>query len=380
MDLKRKICLCLACIMIFPLQICWAESGMPEIGAPSYILMEQTTGKIICGKDFHEVRYAASVMKIMILLAAIEAVDCGKISEGDMVSVSDTAAETSGANVWLKSGESISVKDLIKSVAMVSANDACVALAEFIGGSEGKFIAMLNERAKELGMNDTIFKDCIGSDEDGNVTSAHDVAIVSRELMEHSSVLPYITTWIDHIRDGQTQIVNTNKMIKTYQGAMGIKTGTSEKAGSCMSACAQRDKMTLIAVVLGGENSKDRFKDIAALLDYGFSSYTMVEPQAPDDLIKKIKVKGGMSSELEISPQVEGQFIIPKGKEREISCEVNIAEEIEAPISIGKKVGSIIYKLGGETLAEYDIVTAWNVEEIGFSLILKTLWAGFLAL
>ncbi len=380
MNLKRKICLSLACILGLPLPICRAENIKPEISAPSYVLMEQTTGKVICGENFHEVRYAASVMKTMILLAAIEAVDCGKISEGDIVTISDAAAEVPGANVWLKSGELISVKDLIKSVAMVSANDACFALAEFIGGSEGKFIAMLNERAKDLGMNDTIFKDCIGSDEDGNVTSAYDMALASRELMDHSSVLPYITTWIDHIRDGQTQIVNTNKMIKTYQGSMGIKTGTSEKAGSCMSACAERDKMTLIAVVLGGENSKDRFKDIATLLDYGFSSYVMAEPRVPDDLIKAIQVKGGMTSEIEVAPLIEGKFLIPKGKEREIDCDVQIEQEIIAPVSAGKKVGSVIYKLAGETLAEYDVVTVWDVDEINFSLILKKLWSGFLAL
>lgn len=366
-------------LILFP-QICLAENNKLEISSQSYILMEQTTGELICEKNSHEVRSAASVMKTMILLVAIEAVDCGKISEGDMVNISDAAADISGANVWLKSGESVSVRDLIKSVAMVSANDACLALAEFIGGSEGKFIAMLNERAKDIGMNDTIFKDCIGSDEDGNVTSAYDMALVSRELMEHDSILPYISTWIDHIRDGQTQIVNTNKLLKTYQGTIGIKTGTSEKAGSCMSACAKRDNLTLIAVVLGGSDSKTRFRDITSLLDYGFSSYIMVEPKIPETLTNEIKVKGGMNSKVGITPQVDGKFIIPKGKEREVDCEVCVEDEIIAPISVGIKVGSIIYRLGDKTLAEYDILTTSSVEKINFLLVLEKLWHSFLAL
>lgn len=359
---------------------CMASGGVPEINAPSYVLVEQSTGKVLCEKNSHEVRPAASVMKTMVLLAAIEALDSGLISEKDMVNVSDAAAEVKGANVWLKSGESVSVGDLIKSVAMVSANDACMALAEFIGGSEGKFLAKINDRAKELGMNDTIFKDCIGSDDDGNVTSAYDVALMSRELMEHRSATPYISTWIDHIRNGQTQIVNTNKLLKTYQGAIGIKTGTTDKAGSCISACAERDKMVLIGVILGGANSKDRFNEISSLLDYGFSGYVMVSPKVPEDLVKKVRVLNGMISETKVMPQVEGEFLIPKGKENGVACEVNIEEELTAPLNMGMKVGTVKYKLGDEVLAEYDIVTMENVKEVGFYLVLMELFTYFVKL
>lgn len=359
---------------------CMASGGVPEINAPSYVLVEQSTGKVLCEKNSHEVRPAASVMKTMVLLAAIEALDSGLISEKDMVNVSDAAAEVKGANVWLKSGESVSVGDLIKSVAMVSANDACMALAEFIGGSEGKFLAKINDRAKELGMNDTIFKDCIGSDDDGNVTSAYDVALMSRELMEHRSATPYISTWIDHIRNGQTQIVNTNKLLKTYQGAIGIKTGTTDKAGSCISACAERDKMVLIGVILGGANSKDRFNAISSLLDYGFSGYVMVSPKVPEDLVKKVRVLNGMISETKVMPQVEGEFLIPKGKENGVACEVNIEEELTAPLNMGMKVGTVKYKLGDEVLAEYDVVTMENVKEVGFYLVLMELFTYFVKL
>lgn len=367
-------------LILYTATTCMASGGVPEINAPSYVLVEQSTGKVLCEKNSHEVRPAASVMKTMVLLAAIEALDSGLISEKDMVNVSDAAAEVKGANVWLKSGESVSVGDLIKSVAMVSANDACMALAEFIGGSEGKFLAKINDRAKELGMNDTIFKDCIGSDDDGNVTSAYDVALMSRELMEHRSATPYISTWIDHIRNGQTQIVNTNKLLKTYQGAIGIKTGTTDKAGSCISACAERDKMVLIGVILGGANSKDRFNEISSLLDYGFSGYVMVSPKVPEDLVKKVRVLNGMISETKVMPQVEGEFLIPKGKENGVACEVNIEEELTAPLNMGMKVGTVKYKLGDEVLAEYDIVTMENVKEVGFYLVLMELFTYFVKL
>lgn len=380
MNFKRIISVCVSLV----LTLCYvprykADEEIADVNAPSYILMEQSTGKVLCGKNFHEVRPAASVMKIITLLISIELLDSGKISEGDIVNISDKAAETQGANVWLKSGETVSVGDLIKAVAMVSANDASVALAEYIGGAEGKFLSMMNDRAKELGMKDTIFKDCIGSDEDGNVTSAYDIALMSRELMEHKTILPYISTWIDHLRDGQTQIVNTNKIIKTYQGAMGIKTGTSEKAGSCISASAERDGMNLIAVILGGANSKDRFKDAFSLLDYGFSRYVMVEPKEPEELLNKIKVKNGMLGEVGLISQVEGQFVIPKGKEKEVLCEVKLTDEITAPFECGTSVGSIIYKYVDETLAEYDIVTEKGDKEREFKLVFQELIMSFFA-
>lgn len=379
MDFKKPIGVVVSLFFLYSSTTpCVYCGGLPEINAPSYVLMEQNTGKILCEKNSHEVRPAASVMKIMILLTAIECIDSGIISKEDMVTVSDNAATSKGANVWLKSGESISVGDLIKSVAMVSANDACIALSEFIGGSEEKFLAMMNDKAKKLGMNDTIFKDCIGSDEDGNVTSAYDVAVMSRELMEHSSITPYISTWIDHIRNGQTQIVNTNKLLKTYQGAVGIKTGTENKAGSCISACAQREKMVLIGVILGGASSKDRFNDISSLLDYGFSGYIMVSPKIPeDDIGKSIKVLNGMLPEVGVKTMVEGEFLIPKGKENSITCEINQEENLTAPVSSETCVGNIKYKLGDEILAQYDILTAEDVKEATFTLVLKELFMRF---
>ena len=377
---KRFVIILLAFMLTFNCPAFLAGGFNLEISAPSYALMQQGTGKILCEKNAHEVRFGTSVTKIMLLLITAEAIDAGKIAQEDIVNISEHAAGVGGANVWLKTGENISVKDLIKSVAMVSANDACIALAEFIGGSEGKFIAMLNTRAKELGMNNTIFKDCIGSDEDGNVTSAYDMAVASSELMEHTIILPYISTWIEHIRDGETQIVNTNKLIKTYQGAMGIKTGTSEKAGSCISAYAQRDGIALIAVVLGAQSSKERFQDVSCLLDYGFANYVAAEAKKPEDLIKKIKVKNGMSREVEVNPQIEGEILIPKGKEREITCEVKIQEEIPAPVKMGDKVGAVLYKLNGETLAEYDVLAEKSVAEKEFHLVFKELLNSFFAL
>lgn len=373
-----RVVLCIF-LLIFNNKICFASTLGPEVSAPSYILMEQSTGKVISEKNSCEVRFVASVMKTMILLLAVEAIDSGKISENDTVTISDLAAETPGANVWLKSGETITVKDLIKSVAMVSANDACIALAEFIGGSEGKFIAMLNERAKELGMENTIFKDCVGSDEDGNVTSCRDIALASMELMDHKCAYEYVSSWIDHIRDSKTQIVNTNKLLKIYQGTIGIKTGTSEKAGSCISACAERDEMRLICVVLGAENSKDRFKDVSILFDYGFSGYTMIEPDIPEDFSKSVKIKNGMLPEVFVNPQIEGKILVPRGKEKEVACKMT-SDDLTAPIDIGSKIGVITYKLGDDILAEYDVLSSCKVDKISFYLVLKKALAAFLTL
>ena len=354
--------------------------GDLDIASPSAVLIEQNTGKVLFEKNSKEVRFGTSVMKIMPILLALEAIDAGKISENDKVNTSNNAATAQGADVWLKPGESITVCDLIKSISLVSANDASIALAERMAGSEGAFVSDMNARAKELGMENTIFKNCVGNDEDGNVTTAYDVALMSRELMKHKNIIQYTTTWIDHIRNGQTQIVNTNKMIKFYQGITGLKTGTSPEAGSCISATANRNGVRLIAVTLGCESTAGRYKDAASLLDYGFASYTTITPILPEDMPKTVKVTNGIQNEVPITADITGNIIVPKGSEQNISYEITLNENITAPIEENYKIGKLICKLGNETLCEYDIIITSNVLELEFTLIFKNLLINFLSL
>lgn len=381
MNVKKIMCLIMTLFLIsYYIPVYNALGENMDVSAPAAVLMEQGTGRLLFEKNIHEVRPAASVMKVMNLLIAVELLDSGKISEKDVVNISDRAATVEGSGIWLKSDEALPVEELMKAIAAVSANDASVALAEYISGSEGKFISVMNNRAKELGMNDTVFKDCIGSDEDGNCSSAHDIAVMSRELMSHKKAASYTSSWIDHVRGGQTQIVNTNKLIKTYQGCTGIKTGTTQKAGSCIAASAERNGMKLIAVVLGGGNTGDRFKDVASLLDFGFSGYTCVVPKSQDNMAKTVKVKNGMVPEVSILADIEGEFVVPKGKESSILYSMELDENVTAPFESGYKVGKIVCKLGNDILSEYDIITENGVEQIGFMPVLKKVMMEFLSL
>ncbi len=351
-----------------------------ETEAPCAILMDQNTGRVLFEKNSHDVKNSASLMKIMNLLLAIESIENGEIEENDNTTISDEAASVKGMNVWLKSGENVTVGDLIKSIAMVSANDASVALAQHMEKSEGKFVARMNQRASELQMKNTIFKDCIGSDEDGNVTSAYDIALMSRELMKHKNILPYTSTWIDHIRNSQTQLVNTNKLLKTYGGTTGLKTGTTEKAGSCMVATAEKNGMKLIGVVLECRDPKERLKEITKILDHGFSDYVTITLNIPEELPKFIQVKNGMISKIEIHIPPAESVLVPKQNTANISSELNISEEITAPVEPNQKIGEIIFTQGNETLYKYDITTKSKVDEINFNSVLKNLTTDFFRL
>lgn len=273
---KKVIIYTLASLVIlfsFPSSVKVSAVSVDTVTAPSAILMESTTGKIIFEKNSHEKRPCASVTKVMTLLLVFEAIDSGKLSLDDTITASEHAASMGGSDIWLEPGEKMSADDMIKATVVASANDAAVALAEHISGSEEAFIENMNKRAKELKMNDTVFKNCNGLDEEGHVTSAYDVAIMSKELIKHEKIFDYSSIWLDTLRDGKTQIVNTNKLLKTYNGITGLKTGTTDDAGCCMSATAQRGDVSLIAVVLGCDTGKERFADAAALLDYGLQIF-----------------------------------------------------------------------------------------------------------
>ena len=360
---KRIIAVLLAAVLCF----LWPAPGVKaiadeELSAPSAVLMEADTGSILYEKASHEVRPCASITKVMTLLLTMEAIDSGKIALTDEVAASAHAASMGGSDIWLKEGEVMSVDDLIKATVVMSANDAAVVLAEHVAGTEDEFVGMMNARAKELGMADTVFKNCNGLDEEGHLTSAHDVAVMSRELIRHEKIFDYTTIWIDEVRGGQTQLVNTNKLIKTYPGITGLKTGTTSAAGSCISATAERGGLKLIAVVLGCPSTKDRFADAAALLDYGFAGWTVTEPETPE--LVPVPVKNGMQTEVEIEAEAALPMLVKKGSESEVTCEVSISESLEAPVEMGQEAGVLTYTLGGEVLQIRKVLTKAAVEKI----------------
>ncbi len=355
-----------------------AAAGVPakaisdqDVKAPSAVVMEATTGKILYEKNPHEKRPGASITKVMTLLLVMEAIDSGKISLTDTVTASAHAASMGGSDIWLKEGETMTVDDLLKATVIMSANDAAVALAEHVAGSEDDFLRQMNEKAKALGMNDTAFKNCNGLDEDGHLTSAYDIALMSAQLIKHKKIFDYTLTWIDHVRGGKTQLVNTNKLIRTYKGITGLKTGTTGKAGSCISATAERDNVSLIAVVLGSPSTKDRFADAAQLLDYGFANWAMTAPETP--ALEPVPVTNGMQNSVEPEAPAGKSILVPKGKENDVVSQVTLAETLEAPVEKGQIIGKITYKLGDETLQETDIRAKTAVSQITFFSVFRIL-------
>ena len=342
-----------------------------DVKAPSAVVMEATTGKILYEKSPHEKRPGASITKVMTLLLVMEAIDSGKIFLTDTVTASAHAASMGGSDIWLKEGETMTVDDLLKATVIMSANDAAVALAEHVAGSEDDFLRQMNEKAKALGMNDTTFKNCNGLDEDGHLTSAYDIALMSAQLIKHKKIFDYTLTWIDHVRGGKTQLVNTNKLIRTYKGITGLKTGTTGKAGSCISATAERDNVSLIAVVLGSPSTKDRFADAAQLLDYGFANWAMTAPETPS--LEPVPVTNGMQNSVAPEAPAGKSILVPKGKENDVVSQVTLAETLEAPVEKGQIIGKITYKLGDETLQETDIRAKTAISQITFFSVFRIL-------
>ena len=367
---RLAACLLAAGIAAFSCSPRAAALMADEVPASAAVLMESSTGKVLFEKNAHEQLPCASITKVMTLLLVMEGLDSGAIALDDMVTASEHAASMGGSDIWLEPGETMSVNDLLKATVIVSANDAAVALAEHLCGSEDAFVAKMNERAAELGMQDTVYKNCNGLDEDGHLTSAYDIALVSRALIAHEQIFDYTTVWMDELRDGKTQLVNTNKLLKSYSGITGLKTGTTGKAGSCMAATAERDGMSLIAVVLGCKTTDERFSSAASLLDYGFSGWTLASPALPETGLEPIPVESGMESAVAVEAEEPAGMVVPKGREGELVCETILDEKLIAPVEAGQTVGKILYSLDGETLAEVPVRAAGSVGE----LTLATAW------
>ena len=324
------------------------------------LLMEKSTGEILYAQNEHDALPPASVTKIMTVLLTMEAIDSGRIALDDMVTVSAYAAGMGGSQVFLAEGEQMSVDDLLKAVCVSSGNDAAVALAEHVAGVTELFVEQMNNRARELGMKDTHFVNCTGLTAEGHVTSAHDIALMSRELLlHHPEVRNYTTIWMDTLRSGTFGLSNTNKLIRFYEGATGLKTGFTQEAGYCISATAERDGMELIAVVLHCASSTDRFESAKALLNYGFSNYALVTPE-PGEL-PAVPVTLGTS--MEITPVLadETPILIDKALAASVETNVRVDGSVTAPVEAGQTLGTLTITSSGQTIAERDLVAPESV-------------------
>ncbi|MDO4730940.1 MAG: D-alanyl-D-alanine carboxypeptidase family protein [Clostridia bacterium] len=357
--------------------VCSAAVSAPDITAPAAILIEQSSGKILYAKNENDIRPCASITKIMTLLLVMEELENGNLNLDDMLTASEHAASMGGSDIWLKAGEQMSVNDLIKATCVASANDAAVVLAEAICGSEDAFVDEMNKKAQKLGMTNTTFKNCNGLDQDGHLTCAADIAIMSRELLKYDKILEYTSIRLDYLRDGKTQLVNTNKLLNNYPGITGLKTGTTSQAGSCMSASAQKNDLHLIAVVLGCQNSTDRFNDSKLLLDYGFSNFLIYTPNIENDVISSVNIENGMKNELLVVYDKPNNIVVSKQDKSKISSSQHIFENISAPVHQGDKIGYVQFLLNGEVLNEISILASEDIEEITFKSILKLFLENF---
>ncbi len=365
--MKRIGSVLVICVLLLGLLPLPAWAVELDVGGKSALLMDIATGTVLYEKNAHEQLAPASVTKVMTLLLIMEAVDSGKIGWEDMVTTSEAAAAKGGSQVYLKAGETMSVTDMVKSIAVSSANDCACAMAEHIAGSESAFVDMMNSRAKELGMNDTHFVNCTGLDDGENAdqhrTCAYDIALMSRELMKnHPDIQKFTTIWMDTIRNGEFGLSNTNKLIRFYSGATGLKTGFTSGAGYCLSATAERDGLGLIAVVMGCETSNIRTAACKSMLDYGFANYALVSPEMEESAA--VPVILGRSSEVTAVPGEATQLLIDKGQKSSVTGSVTLDESVTAPVSQGQRLGTLTIRAGEQILAEVPLVASGAVERL----------------
>ena len=363
--MKRFLCLFLIVAAVLTVPVSAVDLQIP---AKSAVLMDVATGTILYEQEAHTPLAPASVTKVMTMLLIMEAIDSGRISWDDMVTTSEAAAAKGGSQIFLKVGETMSVTDMVKSIAVSSANDCACAMAEHIAGSESGFVELMNKRAKELGMNDTNFVNCTGLDDDDSAknhkTSAYDIALMSRELLKnHPDVKKFTTIWMDTVRNGAFGLSNTNKLVRFYQGATGLKTGFTSQAGYCLSASALREDLELIAVVMGSETSKERFAACKSLLDYGFAGFALITPQTEK---AEIPVKLGVADRVKAVPAGEDAVLIDKAQKSQVTQQVVLEEQVDAPVSKGQRLGTLYIKAGEQVLKEIPMVAEDSVEKLTF--------------
>ena len=367
-NLLKIICIFIIAIFLFP-TICiasesiytWSNNAKPltetiptnattslSLNVGSAVLIEQNSGQVLYNQNMHEKLRPASVTKVMTILLIMEAIDSGKLSYTDKIPCSEKAAGMGGSQIWLDVREELTVDEMLKAICVVSANDCTVAMAEYLAGSEEAFVNQMNAKAKELGMNDTTFKNCHGIDEDGHVTSAYDIALMSRELLtKHPSITKYTTIYMDSLRDGKSSLVNTNKLVRNYKGATGLKTGSTSVALYNLSASATRNDLSLIAVIMKAPTSPIRFAEAQKLLDYGFNNFEYKKLANENDLIKEISVDKGIENSVNAILENDSGVLIQKGQNKDIVQSVQLTDSINAPVYAGQVLGNVTYSLNG---------------------------------
>ena len=368
--MKRLLSLILTAALLAPTAA--AAPACPPVSAASALLMEQETGTVLYEQNAHEKLEPASVTKVMTLLLIMEALDGGRITAQDMVTVSPYAASMGGSQVYLEAGEQMSVQEMLKCIAVSSANDAAVAMAEHLCGSEAAFVTQMNERAAQLGMSDTRFSNCTGLPISDHYTSAYDIALMSRQLLFHPDILNYTTIWLDTIRNGAFGLSNTNRLIRYYPGAVGLKTGFTDSALYCLSAAAQRDGMTLIATVMGAPSSDARFQGARTLLDYGFANYALTTVH-PQQALPAVPVLLGENELVQPVPEYDCRLLLPKGHSGQLTTEFTLADNVEAPVEQGQRLGEMTVCLDGQPQAVIPLVAAHPVARLTFPALFSRL-------
>ncbi len=352
-----------------------AEVGQAlEIKAKSAILLEPFTGEILYESNADEVLPPASITKIMSLILVVEALEDGRLALEDTVTASEHASSMGGSQIWLESGEGMTVDDLLKATCVASANDATVALAEAVCGSEEAFVSEMNRRAEKLGMNSTVFVNCTGLDAEGHVTSAHDVALMSAELIKHPIIKNYTTLWMDTLRDGKNELVNTNKLVRFYEGTTGLKTGTTSGAGYCLAATAERDGMELVAVIMSGNTSAERFEGAKKLLDFGFANYAFKRIEADLTDLSQVRVKSGVQKTVELCAGEPLEILMKKSDFKDISQKINCKKEFSAPVKKGQSLGVVEVYSGETVLGEIPITAKNGVKKLTLGYIFGELF------
>ncbi len=348
-----------------------------ELFAKSAVLVSLDTGETLFAMNENEPMPPASITKVMTLLLVMEALDEGKISYDDTVVASAHACSMGGSQIWLKENEQMTVEELLKAAAVASANDASVALAEHVAGSEESFVALMNQRAQELGMENTHFVNATGLDAEGHVSTARDISIMSAELLKHEGIRKYTSTWMDSLRDGATSLVNTNKLVRFYKGATGLKTGTTDGAGSCLSATATRDGVSFVAVVMGCDTSDHRFASARTLLDYGFANYTVYSFSGEELAIPPVPVTLGEETEVQGQAVAVDPLLLKKGQEKLVTTEIQMVESLEAPVLPGQQIGTLVLRVEEEELGRYPITAQAEVKARGLGFCLRKLLGAF---
>lgn len=373
--MKRVISLILVLSFVLSFPICANAAENKKLNVKSSILMSLDTGDVIKQNNAYEHLSPASVTKLMSILLILEAIDSGKIKLTDEVAATENAVSKGGSQIWLEVGERMTVNDLFKAVVIASANDACTILGEYVAGSDSAFVDMMNKRVETLGLKNSHFENCTGLDDEvtNHYSCAYDLAVIAKEVMKHKLILKYSTVWLDSLRNGKTELNNTNKMINKYNGMTGLKTGTTSNAGFCLCATATRDGISFVSVVLGAQTSDERFALTQELLDYGFANYKLDNIKIDNSKLKTVKVKNGVDKSITPKCELNKKLLLPKNSDK-ITYEYSFLDEVKAPVKKGDKLGVITVYSGNKKISSIELKSDKNIKSVTFLYIFKKMF------